>query len=422
MAGHDNIDDTSQARSDTGRASINTSRDTTQSNNATISIVSEISKINAKDWDACANPVSEVLNPFVSHTFLSSLEDSGCVNVETGWIPRHLVLRDHQDLIVGVMPCYIKTHSRGEYVFDHAWAQALENAGGNYYPKLQCAIPFTPVPGPRILIKPGPLYETYEQMLIAGAIELTKQMELSSLHITFMEEAQNTRLCKMGLLKRTDQQFHWYNHNYLTFEDFLETLSSRKRKNIRKERKNIVHKGIEIEHLQGEAITKKHWDEFYEFYLDTADRKWGTPYLNRQFFKHLSESMSKNCLLIVAKRAGRNIAGALNIIGGNCLYGRYWGQREHHDGLHFEVCYYQAINYAIESGLARVEAGAQGDHKLARGYIPTTTYSVHWIADQGLHRAVERYLQGERLQINHVQRLLSNMTPYKKTTPQNEDH
>lgn len=379
-----------------------------------VRVVASLADISAEAFDACANPEDRPFNPFVAHAFLQSLEEAGCVGKGTGWHPQHLVLENADDEIIGVMPAYLKTHSRGEYIFDHAFAEAYHRAGGQYYPKLQVAVPFTPVPGPRILVRPGPEAELNEQILAGAAVEVARRHNVSSVHVTFLEEEAWRRLGELGFLQRTDQQFHFANPGYGSFEDFLQTLASRKRKALRKEREQALCDGITIEHVTGADLTEAHWDAFYEFYIDTSDRKWGNPYLNRSFFSLLGERMPESCLLIMAKRDGRYIAGALNLIGGDCLYGRYWGAREHHPFLHFEVCYYQAIDFAIAHGLARVEAGAQGQHKLARGYVPETTYSAHWFADPGLSSAVERYLRTERLEIERANKILADYAPYKK--------
>ncbi len=382
---------------------------------AIVKVVPDISEFDQAQWDSCANPDPETYDPFVSFTFLNILEQSGAVSDKTGWQPQHLGLLDDHGNLSACMPCYLKSHSQGEYVFDHAWADAYERAGGDYYPKLQCAVPFTPVPGRRFLTRPGLDADLCEKMLATGAIELADRLGVSSFHATFVDEAAWQRLGLAGFLRRIDQQFHWTNENYETFDDFLATLSSRKRKVIRKERATAVRSGLEIVQLSGDDITEDHWDLFYKFYLDTGARKWGRPYLNRTFFSLLGEQMADQCLLILAQRDGQVVAGALNITGGDCLYGRYWGAIEHHPCLHFEICYYQAIDYAIANRLPRVEAGAQGEHKLARGYLPTTTYSLHWFADPEMRAAVEHYLQQERRHISHAKDLLTDYAPYKKT-------
>jgi predicted N-acyltransferase len=317
--------------------------------------------------------------------------------------------------IVACAPCYIKLDSTGEYVFDHSWATAYERAGGRYYPKLQVAVPFTPVPGRRLLARPGPKAEHYETLLGVAAAQLAERIGASSVHITFLTEREWNMLGEKGYLKRTDQQFHWSNAGYSTFEDFLSSLASRKRKGLRKERAEALSGGLVIEHLSGADIAEKHWDAFFDFYTDTGSRKWGRPYLNRRFFSLLGETMADRCLLVMARRGERYIAGALNLIGGDCLYGRYWGAVEQHPCLHFELCYYQAIDYAIAHKLGRVEAGAQGEHKLARGYVPVTTYSAHYLADPGLRRAVADYLARERSYVAAEQEELAALSPFRKT-------
>ncbi len=378
-------------------------------------VASRIAEIAPADWDACANPHPATHNPFLSHAFLNALEASGCVgDKRTGWLPHHITLRDAAGGIAGCMPCYVKLHSAGEYVFDYAWAEAYKRAGGSYYPKLQAAVPFTPVPGRRLLVKPGPDAERREKLLAAAAVEVACRLGISSLHLTFLTEDEWCALGGQGFLRRTDQQFHWRNEGYTTFDDFLARLSSRKRKTVRRERSEALSGGLTVERITGAGIGEAHWDAFFAFYQETGSRKWGRPYLNRRFFSLLGEAMAERCLLIMAKRSGRYVAGALNLFGGDCLYGRYWGAIEHHACLHFEVCYYQAIDYAIEKGLSRVEAGAQGEHKLARGYMPVTTYSAHWIADPGFREAVARYLEDERARVAETVEVLSDLGPYRK--------
>jgi len=384
------------------------------SSDATVTLVPSIAEIDAAQWDACANPDPATFNPFVSHAFLKALETSRTVGRTTGWLPRHLVLEDENGKVAAAAPAYVKSHSQGEYVFDHTWAEAYVQAGGRYYPKLQIAVPFTPVPGPRLLVKPGPKAIADEELLASAAIEVARQGGLSSIHLTFLAADTAARLRTLGFLTRTGQQFHWQNRGYTSFDDFLATLTSRKRKAARKEREAALAPGIEIEHLTGPAITEAHWDAMFAFYTDTGNRKWGRPYLNRAFFSELGRVMPDRSLLVMAKRDGRYIAGALDLIGGDCLYGRYWGAIEHHPALHFEVCYYQAIEFAIASGLARVEAGAQGEHKLARGYLPVETYSAHWIADPGLRRAVERFLMRESEMVTRFNADLTELGPYRK--------
>lgn len=383
---------------------------------ATIARVSpSIGDIDRVAWDACANPDAATFDPFVSHAFLKALEDAGTVGANaTGWLPHHITLEDADKTITACMPCYVKLHSAGEYVFDYAWADAFERAGGDYYPKLQCAVPFTPVPGRRLLTKPGANTEEQRATLVAAAAQFANRSGFSSLHITFLTEDEWRGLGAQGFLQRTDQQFHWINESYATFDDFLAKLTSRKRKSIRKERTEALRHGISIEHLTGAEITEAHWDAFYAFYEDTGARKWGRPYLNRAFFSHLGEAIADRCLLIMAKRGDAYIAGALNLLGGSCLYGRYWGALEYLPSLHFEICYYQAIEYAIAHKLERVEAGAQGEHKLTRGYMPVTTYSAHWIADPGLREAIARYLVGERQAVAANIAVLTDYGPYRK--------
>ena len=379
-----------------------------------IKVEPRIAGADAASWDACANPDAAHHNPFVSHAFLNALEEAGTVGGKSGWHPQHLILEDSAGVIAGCMPLYLKTHSQGEYVFDHAFADALHRAGGRYYPKLQGAVPFSPVPGPRLLVRPGARSGETVRTLTQGAIQLANKLECSSLHVTFLDQTQWQALGSLGFLQRTDQQFHWHNAGFQTFEDFVGTLASRKRKTIRKERSEALAGGLQIECLTGRDITEAHWDHFFEFYNDTGNRKWGRPYLNRKFFSLLGQAMSERCLLVMVKRGAAYIAGALNLIGGDCLFGRYWGATEQHACLHFEVCYYQAIDWAIAHGLARVEAGAQGAHKLARGYLPATTYSAHWFADPRLSEAVAAYLEQERVEVAQTSEFLTSLGPFKK--------
>ncbi|MFP4536895.1 MAG: GNAT family N-acetyltransferase [Dichotomicrobium sp.] len=379
-----------------------------------VEVAGAMADVPAADWDACANPDPAVYNPFLSHAFLKALEDSGCVRAETGWAPHHLLLRDESGALLGAMPLYLKGHSMGEYVFDYAWADAYERAGGQYYPKLQSSVPFTPVPGRRLLVPGAGAPGWRGEALLGAAVELASKTGLSSLHLTFVTEEEWQYGGWLGLLQRTGQQFHWMNHGYASFEDFLAALASRKRKAVRRERREAVAAGIDIEWLVGDEISESHWDRFYEFYLDTGSRKWGQPYLNREFFSRVHAAMPERVALCVARRDGRYIAGALNFIGGDALYGRYWGAVEHHPFLHFEVCYYQAIELAIARGLARVEAGAQGEHKLARGYVPQTTYSLHYLAHSGLADAVEQFLEREREMVARDTAMLSEETPFKR--------
>ena len=393
-----------------------------------IRVASGIGELDRAAWDACANPgwadarsnddgeaESErpPYNPFLSWDFLEALEASGSVSARTGWAPRHLAL-EGEDGLAAFMPCYLKSHSQGEYVFDWGWADAFERAGGSYYPKLQVSVPFTPVTGPRLLAGAGPRAAERKKLLAAGLVELCRRSGASSAHLTFLPEEDWSMLGEAGFLQRTDQQFHWADQGYGDFEGFLSALASRKRKGLRKERRDALAGGISIEWLTGGDITEAHWDAFFAFYTDTGSRKWGRPYLNRRFFSLLGERMADQVLLVMAKRGGRYVAGALNLIGSDTLYGRYWGAVEEHPFLHFEVCYYQAIDFALARGLARVEAGAQGAHKLARGYLPQTIYSAHYIADPNFRRAVEAYLVQERREIAYQGEALAEHAPFRR--------
>ncbi|MEL6531698.1 MAG: GNAT family N-acetyltransferase [Pseudomonadota bacterium] len=382
-----------------------------------VEVVSRLDDIGAEAWDACACPEARdggrPNDPFTTYRFLHALEASGSVGAGTGWQPRYLAARRSGE-VIAVAPLYAKSHSQGEYIFDHNWAHAFERAGGRYYPKLQMAVPFTPATGRRFLVKPG--HEAVGiSALTQGAVEVAAQNGLSSLHITFCEEAEVAAGQAMGLMHRTGQQFHWLNHDYRSFDDFLAALSSRKRKNIRKERAEAQGFGGEILALTGDQIEPEHWDYFWRFYQDTGARKWGMPYLTRRFFDIAQESLRDDMLLALAVREGRPVAGALNFIGAETLYGRYWGCTEHHRCLHFELCYYQAIDAAIAMGLSRVEAGAQGEHKLARGYLPTITHSLHWIADPGFSDAVAQYLEAEREAVDQEVDVLTSYGPFKHT-------
>ncbi len=382
-----------------------------------VRVEQSIAAIPADAWDACANPASGACNPFLVHGFLKALEDSGSVAAATGWLPQHLVLESPGGTVDGVMACYLKSHSQGEYVFDYGWADAFERAGGRYYPKLQASVPFTPATGRRLLVRDGADERATEQFLINAALQLCEKLEASSLHLTFLTESEWERLGALGLLRRTDQQFHWANNDYTSFDDFLNQLSSRKRKALRKERDGARATGVDIEWLRGSDITEAHWDAFFQFYLDTGARKWGTPYLNREFFSLLGNALADRVLLVMCRHGGRYIAGALNLIGDETLYGRYWGCIEEHRFLHFETCYYQAIDYAIAHGLKFVEAGAQGPHKLARGYLPVITYSAHWIAHPGLRDAVADYLQQERAAVLRDSEFLMTHSPFRGEGP-----
>ena len=378
-----------------------------------IRVARSVKEIDADVWNAFANPAARPYHPFVDHAFFSALEASGSAARSTGWLGQHLVLEDAGGAIRALMPCYVKSHSQGEYVFDHSWADAYERAGGRYYPKLQASVPFTPVTGPRLLVGEGVDGDTCRRALLAGARQICATLGVSSVHVTFMSEGEWTAAAGEGFLQRTDTQFHWMNEGYATFEDFLARLSSGKRKNIRKERENVRKLGLTFERLSGADIREHHWDAFFEFYMETGSRKWGSPYLTRRFFSLVGASMSQRVLLILCRRNGRYVAGALNFVGDDAVYGRNWGATEHHPFLHFETCYYQAIDFAIEHRLARVEAGAQGPHKLARGYLPQLTYSAHHFSDPRLGRAVAEYLKHERDAVAEDQDMLGEHSPFR---------
>lgn len=383
----------------------------------TLEAVSSVGQITADEWDACAQS-DGAYNPFVSHAFFSALEVSGSAVARTGWAARHLVARMNGQA-VGIVPSYLKNHSQGEYVFDHGWADAYARAGGSYYPKLQATVPFTPATGPRLLVREGPDAARVREALAGGLVALCGVTQASSVHVTFAREDEWAFLAAHGFLQRTDQQFHWRNEGYGTFEDFLATLASRHRKAIRRERRDALANGITIHPLTGDDITPDAWDAFFEFYMETGSRKWGRPYLTRAFYDQIGATMAKDVLLVMARRDGRWIAGAINFIGSDTLFGRHWGAIEHHPFLHFEVCYYQAIDFAIMRGLRRVEAGAQGEHKIARGYLPQTTYSAHYIADPALRRAIRDYLKQERSYVQDAVRELTEAGPFRK--PDNAD-
>jgi len=388
------------------------SRETAAGQALRIRVLPSIGDIVRAAWDACAGGPGA--NPFTRHGFLSALEASKSATARTGWQPQHLVAEAAEGTIIGVAPCYLKSHSRGEYVFDRGWAEAYEHAGGSYYPKLQVAVPFTPATGHRLMVASGADVDMTRAALARGLVELTKLRDASSAHITFMTETEWHGLGERGFLLRTDQQFHWENGGFANFDDFLAALSSRKRKTIRRERRDALANGIEVVWLTGSDLTEAAWDAFFAFYMDTGSRKWGRPYLTREFFSLIGEAMANETVLIMAKRAGRFIAGAINFVGDGTLFGRHWGATEHHPFLHFEICYYQAIEYAIANGLARVEAGAQGEHKLARGYLPNTTYSAHYVVDPGFRRAIDDYLKRERAYVEAAGRELRDASPFRK--------
>ena len=371
----------------------------------TLSLHQRIAEIPVADWDGCAGSS----NPFVSHAFLSAMEDSGSAGSRTGWLPQHAVLRDGE-AIVGVVPMYAKSHSYGEYVFDHGWANAFERAGGSYYPKLQVAVPFSPVPGPRLLMRPGVAPEAMGQALRQACSELG----LSSVHATFCTHAEWEALGRAGWLQRMGKQFHWENAGFSSFDDFLGTMASRKRKVLKRERRDANAAGLTFVALRGHEITARHWDAFYKFYTSTVDRKWGSAYLTRGFFPMLSERLPDQVVLMMAEHDGVPVAGALNLVGDGALYGRNWGCRGEWPFLHFELCYYRAIDFAIEHKLDRVEAGAQGEHKIQRGYMPKPTYSAHWIEHAGLRRAIAGFVESERAAVMEEMEALATLSPFRR--------
>lgn len=381
-----------------------------------VTVLSDLEDICPQDWDACANPDGALpaVDPFTTHRFLRALELSASVGTGTGWEPHHLIVHRGSDLIA-VAPLYAKNHSQGEYIFDHAFAQAYMRSGGRYYPKLQLSVPFTPATGRRFLCRAGHEADGTAAILQAMA-QLAAENHLSSAHVTFCTPDEAARGVELGFLHRITEQFHWENREYADFEGFLAALSSRKRKTIRKERATAQGFGGTIRHLTGDDLRPEHWDAFWEFYQDTGARKWGTPYLTRRFFDLVQDQMRDDVLLVLAERDGRAVAGALNFIGRDTLYGRYWGCIEDHPCLHFELCYYQAMDFAITNRMARVEAGAQGTHKLARGYMPSQIHSLHFFPENGFQKAVARYLREERSAIDYEMRALSEYAPFRKNT------
>jgi len=379
-----------------------------------IKVIPSLSEVTARDWDACvANN-----HPFTSYGFLRALEDSGSANAQSGWMAQHLIIEDPAGGLLAAAPLYLKNHSYGEYVFDWGWADAYERAGGQYYPKLQCSVPFTPVSGTRLLVRPDLPEDQRRDLrkhLAAGMVRLASQLKVSSVHITFPTETEWAEFGELGLMQRTGQQFHWINHGYENFDDFLGALNSRKRKAIRKERKTVADKNLRIQALSGVEITERHWDAFFRFYLATTDKKWGQNYLTREFFSLLGRNLGDQVVLISVEEEGRLVAGALNLRDGDTLYGRNWGCDDEHKFLHFEACYYQAIDFAIQNGLKRVEAGAQGPHKIQRGYLPSLTYSAHWIADPGLRDAVQDFLNRERRGVDYEIAQLMKHSPFRNT-------
>ena len=383
----------------------------------TISFVQSLDEVNSSDWNDCTGGD----NPFVSYEFLSALEHSGSVGGDTGWTPYHMLVQagmpDGSATLKACMPLYLKHHSYGEYVFDHGWADAFERAGGRYYPKLQASAPFTPAAGPRFLVNPSGIPEEralLKAALADGLVQITDKMGLSSAHVTFLTDEDAAAAQAEHFLVRHDQQFHWHNDGYTSFDHFLDQLSSRKRKQIRKERKTVAASDIQIETLTGDNLTEQHWDAFFRFYMDTGARKWGQPYLTREFFTEVSRTMKDQIVLFMCTRSGTEIAAALNFLGSDTIYGRQWGCIEDHPCLHFEACYYRAIDYAIEHDLKTVEAGAQGPHKLARGYAPVKTTSVHYISNPSFRDAVERFLEDERRGVSAEIDYLASKTPFKK--------
>jgi len=374
----------------------------------TFNLHGAIREIPAEAWDGCAGDA----NPTVSHAFLNVLEESGSATARAGWAPQHLAFAGAGGRLLGAVPMYLKSHSYGEYVFDWGWADAYERSGGRYYPKLLCAVPFTPVPGPRLLVSPAAPAET-RLHLVAGMVELARQRKLSSLHVNFPEEADFEAFGEAGFLQRVGQQFHWTNDGYRDFDDYLAALNSRKRKAVKKERREALAGGVEIDMLTGSDLTERAWDAFYRLYLGTSDRKWGSAYLTRRFFSMLGERMPDKVVLFMARRGRDYIAGAFNLLGRDTIYGRNWGAHREYRFLHFECCYYQAIEFAIAHGLKRVEAGAQGPHKLQRGYLPVPTYSAHWIPDPGFRRAVAAFLAREREMVEQKIEQLAEFSPFR---------
>jgi uncharacterized protein len=378
----------------------------------TLTVVQRIADLDAAAWNACAGPT----NPFVAHEFLRALEESGSATAKTGWLPQHLAL-EQDGVLLGVVPCWLKSHSFGEYVFDHGWAQAYERAGGRYYPKLQVGVPFTPVPGPRLLVRPDVERAPVAAALIDGLRALAAAHRVSSVHATFLDEQDAASFDAAGWLARDGVQYHWTNENYGSFDDFLAALSASKRKAIRRERRAVDEAGVELVAVTGDALHASHWDAFWRFYRHTSDRKWGSPYLTRRFFDQLGATMADRVVLILARRrageGARWIGGALNLLGSDTLFGRNWGATEDVPFLHFEACYYRAIEFAIERGLKRVEAGAQGEHKIQRGYLPVKTRSAHWIADPQFRDALAAWLDHERDAMEEERAALATLSPFK---------
>ena len=376
-------------------------------------IETSLNNIDEKRWNVCASNNKD-FNPFNSYQFLKALESSNSINNNSGWNSAYIIIENNKNEAVAFVPSYLKTNSSGEYVFDYEWANAYHRAGGQYYPKLQISIPYTPVTGSRFLIDETYNYDEILEYISSEIISICPKIEASSAHITFLTKKESQKLEKLGWLIRKDQQFHWENKSYKTFSDFLSTLSSRKRKNIKKERSKFIDSDIKIEHLTKDKINDEHWDYFYEFYIDTTTRKWGQDYLKKEFFNNIGSTMKNEILLIMAKKDNQYIAGALNFLGKNTIYGRNWGSLVDYKFLHFELCYYQAIEYAIKNKIKIVEAGAQGTHKISRGYSPVITYSAHWMKERNFHEAVKKYLDYEVLEVEKSKKILENYLPYKK--------
>ncbi|KAK8664977.1 hypothetical protein V6N13_084744 [Hibiscus sabdariffa] len=401
-----------------GSATQEAKENQARSNKVSVSVISSILEVSPHNWDSCTLDATgpEKFNPFLTHAFLSSLEETGCAVKETGWMPSHVVAKDESENVLGVVPLYLKSHSYGEFVFDHSWADAYYSFGVRYYPKFQCCVPFTPVTGPRILIRNTPFKDQVFDILVSSLMGLTAKSQVSSLHITFPSEDEWYKLKDKGFLQRMGMQYHWKNRNYKSFDEFLMDMKQSKRKNIRQERKKIPAQNITMKRLRGYEIKANHWDSFYKFYRNTTDNKWGSPYLTRDFFHEMGSKMGDEVLLVVAEKGEELVAGALNLIGGDTIYGRLWGchPQAYYPSLHFEACYYQAIEAAIELNLSTVEAGAQGEHKIQRGYLPVPTYSCHYFMDEGFKKALEEFLVRESNQVGVVMKLLHDSGPFKE--------
>jgi predicted N-acyltransferase len=387
----------------------------------TVRTVASLAEIAPEAWDACANPpgltaegsAGERFNPFVTHAFLRALEQSSSVGGRSGWTPAHVIVEDANGRLAAAAPTYLKTHSQGEYVFDHAWADAYQRAGGHYYPKLQIAAPFTPVTGRRLLVG-ADAPDGAALALVAGWRALREAIDASSIHVTFCDRRDAETLQRAGFILRTGEQFHFINEGYRDFDDFLASLASRKRKAIKRERREALGDDIVVDLLTGSDIKSEHWDAFFAFYMDTGSRKWGRPYLTRAFFDRIGATFADRVLLVMARQGRRYVAGAINFLGDDALYGRNWGAIVERPFLHFEICYYQAIDFAIRRGIGRVEAGAQGEHKLSRGYRPVATYSAHEFADVRMQRAVADYLARERPAVAEAINEYAERLPFRR--------